>query len=40
MTVPVGQVPEGEGFEITFMMPASFDLDTLPKPKSGDIRFR
>lgn len=40
MTVPVGQVPDGDGFEITFMMPARFDLDSLPKPNARDIRFR
>lgn len=40
MTVPVGQVPEGDGFEITFMMPARFDLDSLPTPNAKDIRFR
>lgn len=40
MTVPVGQVPEGDHFEITFTMPARFDLDTLPTPNAPDIRFR
>lgn len=39
MTVPVGQVPESGGYEITFMMPARYDMNSLPKPKDGRIEF-
>ena len=39
MTVPVGQVPSGDGYEISFMMPAKYDLDALPVPSKGDILF-
>ena len=39
MTVPVAQVPAGDGYEISFMMPSRYDLDALPVPSKGDIRF-
>lgn len=39
MTVPVQQVPNDDAYEISFMMPASFDLDELPRPNAGNIRF-
>ena len=39
MTVPVQQVPQGDAYEISFMMPSRFDLDELPKPKDGRITF-
>lgn len=40
MTVPVQQVPLGNAYEISFMIPAKFDRADLPAPKSSDIRFR
>ena len=40
MTVPVQQLPQGEAFEITFMMPERYDLSDLPTPDAGEIRFR
>ncbi|MEM6276382.1 MAG: heme-binding protein [Pseudomonadota bacterium] len=42
MTVPVGQAPTESGSQtwtVSFMMPASFSLDTLPGAKSEAIRF-
>jgi hypothetical protein len=39
MTVPVGQVPEMDGYEISFMMPARYDMENLPRPKDGRIEF-
>ncbi|MEM9435886.1 MAG: heme-binding protein [Pseudomonadota bacterium] len=43
MTVPVGQVPSdarpADGWTVSFMMPARFDVDTLPAAKSEAIRF-
>ncbi len=41
MTSPVAQTPDGEGhWTVQFMMPSSYTLDNLPKPKDADIRFR
>lgn len=39
MTSPVGQVAQGGEWVVSFMMPAEYTPDTLPTPKSGDIRF-
>lgn len=39
MTVPVTQVPSTGGYAISFMMPAQYDIDALPVPKSGEITF-
>lgn len=39
MTVPVQQVRSNDAYEISFMMPATFDLDELPRPNAGNIRF-
>lgn len=43
MTSPVTQVP-AQGNEnrwtVAFMMPSSYSLETLPKPKTDQIRFR
>ncbi|MEM8591872.1 MAG: heme-binding protein [Pseudomonadota bacterium] len=42
MTVPVGQVPEemsSPAWTVSFMMPASFKMETLPAAKSDAIRF-
>jgi hypothetical protein len=36
MTAPVTQKPEGNGWKVRFVMPASYTRDTLPKP--GDAR--
>ncbi|MEO0486166.1 MAG: heme-binding protein [Pseudomonadota bacterium] len=48
MTVPVGQVPQApqapearmaESWTVSFMMPARFNRDTLPRAKSSAITF-
>lgn len=39
MTVPVGQVPDGDGHRISFMMPARFAETDLPKPENPRIAF-
>lgn len=45
MTVPVAQAPSegaaapGEGWTVSFMMPATFSLGTLPDADNGAIRF-
>lgn len=39
MTVPVAQVPMGENWTVSFMMPANIELDDLPAAKSDAVRF-
>jgi hypothetical protein len=39
MTVPVAQTPEGDTWTVSFMMPASYTMDTLPTPRIDAIRF-
>lgn len=40
MTVPVGQRPEGSGYWVSFVMPGSFTLVTLPQPSHPRVRLR
>lgn len=40
MTVPVGQQLSGKNWVISFMMPASYTLETLPKPKDNQVILR
>lgn len=41
MTSPVTQTPRGKGrWTVQFMMPSTYALNTLPKPKDADIHFR
>jgi hypothetical protein len=37
MTAPVIQAPGSSGYRISFVMPASYDMATLPKPKAAII---
>ncbi|WP_147126704.1 SOUL family heme-binding protein [Shimia ponticola] len=39
MTVPVAQAPSGGNWTVSFMMPAAFTLDDLPKAQSDAVRF-
>ncbi len=39
MTAPVAQSGAEDEWVVQFMMPSSYRLDTLPKPKDGNIRF-
>lgn len=42
MTAPVTQLPadpQAETWDVQFMMPASFDMDSLPAPENEAIRF-
>ena len=42
MTAPVSQSPvskAGDSYWVTFMMPAKYHLEDLPKPKNGDIEL-
>ncbi|MEM6464847.1 MAG: heme-binding protein [Pseudomonadota bacterium] len=39
MTVPVSQIPEGDRFSVSFMIPSKYDLASLPTPKDARITF-
>jgi hypothetical protein len=39
MTAPVTQAPAGKGWLVRFTMPASYRMETLPKPKDAHIRL-
>jgi hypothetical protein len=40
MTAPMGQRPEGAGYWVSFVMPSSLSLVTLPQPSHPQIRLR
>jgi len=40
MTAPVGQQAAGERWVVSFMMPASYTLETLPKPLDPAVTLR
>ncbi|WP_232020250.1 SOUL family heme-binding protein [Sulfuriflexus mobilis] len=40
MTAPVGQQQAGERWAVSFMMPAAYTLETLPKPLDPTVRLR
>jgi effector-binding domain-containing protein len=40
MTAPVGQEAISNQWAVTFMMPASYTLETLPEPTDGKVRLR
>ena len=40
MTTPVGQQQQGDRWLVSFMMPAEFTLDTLPKPRDPLVQLR
>lgn len=40
MTTPVGQQKLGNNWSVSFMMPASYTLDSLPKPKDISVLLR
>ena len=40
MTAPVGQSGNGDMWTVTFTMPSTWTLETLPKPNSDAVRFR
>ncbi len=39
MTAPVIQEPENGAWVVRFMMPSSYTLETLPKPKNGAVEL-
>lgn len=40
MTTPVGQQKTGNNWSVSFMMPASYKIDSLPKPKDSRVLLR
>lgn len=40
MTSPVGQSETAEGWAVSFMMPASFTMDTIPEPLDPAVQIR
>jgi hypothetical protein len=40
MTSPVGQKRENDSWVVSFMMPASYTMETLPQPKDPKITLR
>ena len=40
MTAPVGQRPTNGGWVVSFMMPSSYSMDTIPQPADPAVRLR
>jgi hypothetical protein len=40
MTAPVAQRPAGGGWVVSFMMPASYTMDTIPRPSDPAVQLR
>jgi len=40
MTSPVGQHASGQGWAVSFMMPASYTMETIPVPEDPDVILR
>jgi effector-binding domain-containing protein len=40
MTAPVGQQPIGDKWVVSFMMPASYTMETLPVPEDPKVKLR
>jgi hypothetical protein len=40
MTTPVGQQRTAGGWMVSFMMPMSYTMDTLPVPNNPDVKLR
>jgi hypothetical protein len=40
MTAPVTQQGEGNSWQVRFIMPASYTMDTLPKPKNPAVKLK
>jgi hypothetical protein len=40
MTAPVGQRAAEQGWAVSFMMPASYTMDTIPLPEDASVKLR
>jgi len=40
MTAPVGQRPTNGGWVVSFMMPSSYTMDTIPQPTDPSVQLR
>jgi effector-binding domain-containing protein len=40
MTAPVTQQGDGRGWQIRFVMPVSYTMETLPKPKNTEVTLK
>jgi len=40
MTSPVEQRPSGDGWTVSFMMPSSYTMETIPLPTNPDVTIR
>jgi hypothetical protein len=40
MTAPVGQSPADGGWAVSFMMPSSYTMDTIPRPSDPSVQLR
>lgn len=40
MTLPVAESPAGDNLTVSFSMPKSYTLETIPKPKNPDVVLR
>ncbi len=40
MTAPVGQRAQGQGWAVSFMMPSSYTLETVPVPENESVTLR
>ncbi len=40
MTAPVAQRPDASGWVVSFMMPASYTMDTIPQPSDPAVQLR
>jgi len=40
MTAPVGQRASEQGWAVSFMMPASYTMETIPLPEDASVKLR
>jgi hypothetical protein len=40
MTAPVSQIPSGEGWAVSFMMPSEYTMETIPQPTNAAVYIR